>query len=147
MGGSISSFIASSYFDFFMDPNKVLVFDMLLLVMLALAYFYCSWAMILLFLLVPPLLRETKHWALWKKYWSGSYGANSTWKLMLLFGSIVAVSGLILNGFFTHWPVVLLRTLRRAQFTLIENGWLFSMVNDLDSLILPDSAKAKSMKS
>lgn len=42
IGGSISSFMASSYFDLFIEPSKVLVLDMLLLVMLALANFCCS---------------------------------------------------------------------------------------------------------
>ena len=39
IGGSISSLIASSYFDFFIEPRRVFVFDILLLDMLALAYF------------------------------------------------------------------------------------------------------------
>jgi hypothetical protein len=42
IGGSISSFIASSNFDLFIEPKRVLVFERLLLVMLALAAFCYS---------------------------------------------------------------------------------------------------------
>ena len=39
IGGSMSSLTASSYLDFFIEPRSVLVLDMLLLVIFALAYF------------------------------------------------------------------------------------------------------------
>ena len=142
--GSMSSLTASSYLDFFIEPRSVFVFESVWLFLMA---FCCSWARILLFLLRPPLLRLTKHWAIWKKYWSGSYGAKSTWKLKEELASILWVSGLILKGFLTHCWVVGLRTLRRAQLTSTENGYLFETVSYLDSLILPDSAKLKSRKS
>ena len=63
IGGSMSSLTASSYFDFFIEPRSVFVFDMLLFVMLAFACFWASWAMTLLFLLRPPFCTWMKHWA------------------------------------------------------------------------------------
>jgi hypothetical protein len=61
IGGSMSSFMASSNLLRFMDPKRVLVLDMLLLVRFAFASFCCSYAIILLFLLMPPLFMVTKH--------------------------------------------------------------------------------------
>ena len=60
--GSISSFTASSYYDFLIDPKRVFVFDMLpLLFIFCFAIFCCSCAISLLFLLSAPLFNVTKH--------------------------------------------------------------------------------------
>ena len=58
--------------------------------------------------------------------------------------AISCLSGDILNGFFTNYPVVLFNTGRRAQSTKTGKPNLFSKVNDLGSLILLFSVKPKS---
>ena len=140
--------MASSYLLFFIDPNRVFVFEIVEpLDMLVLAALCSSWAISRLFLLRAPFWRVMWHWAIWKKYWSGSYGPNSTLKFNDWYGSILALSGRILNGFLTHYWVVLFKTLRRLQSTSIANGNLFLQASYLDSENLPVYPKEKSMKS